>query len=455
MAIIEQDANGNKIYTKDPNGNEIGIQGKVISGILLVLVTLLTMLLIIAHWPDRLPPVNEKASTKYYYKFFSVTYVGVDGVRDDSTVLRIPKNIANIKKDTVANENTNIDTTAEEVDTTISATALTTQTDTNRKPITNMGSSKKAECLAKNTHPKSLIDLNTLLLLLVALSGFLGNMIHVGTSFTTFVGAGKFKRSWLLWYFVKPFTAAALAVGVYIIFRAGFLNSGDVAASVNLYGVIAIAVFAGLFTDMATQKLKEVFAVVFQSGSTRPDPLSHAPITITSVSPDPLPLNLEVAMVISGEGFANRTLTIKIDGEEIEEVLVKPNALLFSYTALKEKPEMILYDEKNVEIIKYTLITETASTVQPIPALVKVDTVDPATIVVGKQVIITINGSGLQADAIVVKMGDAVITNFTGSTTTITFTYTASETGIIKLLVTDKLGNELNKTDITATVANE
>ena len=57
---------------------------------------------------------------------------------------------------------------------------------------------------------------------------------------------------------------------------------------INLYGVVAIAVLAGLYTDMATQKLKEVFAVVFLN---RGNKVTHLEIIseggITGVVADP------------------------------------------------------------------------------------------------------------------------------------------------------------------------
>jgi len=116
----------------------------------------------------------------------------------------------------------------------------------------------------QNTATGALIHINTVLLILVALGGFAGNMIHIATSFVTFIGDKKFERSWILWYCVKPFTAAALALGFYFVFRGGFLNTSAEAPNINLYGVMTIAILTGLFTDTATLKMKEVFEVLFK-----------------------------------------------------------------------------------------------------------------------------------------------------------------------------------------------
>ncbi|MGC4103096.1 IPT/TIG domain-containing protein [Ferruginibacter sp.] len=339
------DSNGNPVYETDSSGNEIGEWGKRLSGIVLVLITVFAIIAIIAHWPDKMPPQGPNTCTKYHYKWFHITYLGAEG-RDnsDTSVFFIPRNAVIVKKDSPA-VTVVVDTNA--VSNKDSLGKAKKITDSIRVNIMQTQSCKKSIGCT--------IDLNTLILLLVALGGFLGNLIHIASSFTNFIGAGKFKRSWVLWYFVKPFTASALAVGVYIIFRAGFLNSGEATASVNLYGVVAIAILAGLFTDMATQKLKEVFAVIFQTSTARPNPLELPKVKITSCNPATLPLNQAVNVVLSGTGFDNRVLKLKIDGTEIANFTTQPNSIVFNYTATTAKPQLIIYDEKNTELVRFEL----------------------------------------------------------------------------------------------------
>src|ERR1019366_9213395 len=87
-----------------------------------------------------------------------------------------------------------------------------TQPDTTHKDKADTGAALKSD-KEKGSKPRrvnrpvpnpclrgDLINLNVLLLELVAAAGFLGNMIYISISFTTFVGAGMFKKSWLLWY---------------------------------------------------------------------------------------------------------------------------------------------------------------------------------------------------------------------------------------------------------------
>lgn len=452
FGITRVDANGNAIYLKDPDGNEIGRLGKRLAGLTLVLVTVAAMLAVIALWPDKLPPANQGASTQYYYKLFAVTYAGQGGVSPDSAVITVRKS-ALIKDSAKLNKDSVVQDVAPAIDSMIAeqvAAPDSVQKDTAKTTVPVVAKIKIAKPLSK-----CVIDLNTLILLLVALAGFLGNMIHISASFTNFVGAGKFKRSWVLWYFVKPFTAAALAVGVYIIFRAGFLNAGEAVASVNLYGVVALAILAGLYTDMATQKLKEVFAVVFQSSTTRPDPLSYPPVKISDALPNPLPLNTPTQMVVTGEGFANRKFTVKINDVEINDVVIKPNALLFNYEATSDNPEMVLYDEKSVEVLKFIIATKEAAATQP--AAPTVTSIAPATATVNTATTVTITGTGLTAAGITVNItntADATDTTaikdaaLTQAETSITFTYTPTKAGTYNMAVASSDGTVLNNQDI-------
>jgi hypothetical protein len=428
MSITRTDANGNIIYNIDPSGNEIGQRGKWLAGILLASVTLFTIIVIVAHWPDRMPPVNSNAGTKYQYKWFAITYLDSNGKDPaDTTIFQTPKTI----------------------DTPMVIAG--TNTDSLKRIKDSIAKQQAAIVAPSKKRSTCTIDLNTLLLLLVALSGFLGNMIHIASSLTNFIGAGKFKRSWLLWYWVKPFTAAALAVGVYIIFRAGFLNSADATASVNLYGVVAIALLAGLFTDMATQKLKDVFAVVFQSGTVRPNPLDYPPLKITSITPARLPLDQEIDVVVSGVGFENRILKIKIDGEEIKEAVIQPNSIVFKYKAGKDKPkpQLIIYDDKGVEITKYDLLTISAD--EP-ATTVSVTDISPVTLVVNTETEINITGMGLDTATLVIKAGDNTIpdSDIIKTADSIKFKYLATAAGNIDFVVLDDKGNELIKKTITA-----
>lgn len=116
------------------------------------------------------------------------------------------------------------------------------------------------------------IHLNTIMFFLVALSGFLGSMIHLSSSLTNYIGAGELKSNWLPWYFVKPFTAMGVALVFYFVIKAGLLSL-DSGEEINLFGVVVLSALAGLFTDKATIKLEEIFTTIFKPQDARPDKL--------------------------------------------------------------------------------------------------------------------------------------------------------------------------------------
>lgn len=190
----------------DNTGNEINATGLWVAGIIIILLLLSSCLFIIAYWPDKLPSPKGDIKPLYTNEWFHVR-------------------LANISEDT-----------------------------TKVQSVKNSSSVNKEE--------SGLIHLNTILLILVAAGGFMGNLIFMGSSLTTHVGARNFSKSWILWYCVNPFTAAALALGIYFVFRGGFLNMSDDSSNINLYGVMTLSVLAGLFTKQTTDKLQGVFGSI-------------------------------------------------------------------------------------------------------------------------------------------------------------------------------------------------
>lgn len=186
--------------------------------------------------------------------------------------------------------------------------------------------------LLKNGSGGGKIHINTVLFLLVALSGFMGSMVHVATSFTNYIGAGRFKRDWILWYFVKPFTAAGVAVIFYMVLNAGLLSGGaSGGVGINPYGVVILAALAGLFTDKATLKLEEVFTILFQPKDPRPDRMEEKSVRITGLDPKKLLLDKDNNIIIKGENLDQGKLTVKINGEDVQNMKVEKNAISFSY----------------------------------------------------------------------------------------------------------------------------
>jgi IPT/TIG domain len=445
----------------DADGNEISKWGKRKAGFLLILITAIMVLALIAHWPNKMPSPTASYA-RYSYKLFHVTLVDQDGkpmegISTDSAIIRIvglhKDSLAAMEQQADSIENQLTDSTDESAG---DSALMVLQLDTLSKKINSQKAVMAKGIKAEAGKASCYIDLNTLIMILVAIAGFLSNMIHIASSFTNFIGEGKFKRSWILWYFVKPFTASALAVAVYVIFRAGFLNASDVATNVNLYGVVAISILAGLFTDMATLKLKEVFGVIFNTSTQRRDAMENVPVKITGVSPKTLRMNNEENIVISGSGFDKNTLVIKINGQEVaQSEEADANAVYLKYTATTAgKQKLVIYDDKGKVLATKELEAEDSSDPAPAPpaAAINVNSVDPTAITTNIAAPITITGSGLDTAGITVKMGtqDIDLTAATVSATAITFNYTATADGATDLIVADKDGKEINKTTITA-----
>lgn len=109
------------------------------------------------------------------------------------------------------------------------------------------------------------------LVFLVLLAGALGSFLHSARSFADFVGNKRMAGSWAWWYLLHPFTGAIMALVFYAAVRGGFLaitGGANVAPSdLSPYGVTAIAALVGMFSNQATQKLADIFDVLFKPSS--------------------------------------------------------------------------------------------------------------------------------------------------------------------------------------------
>lgn len=109
-----------------------------------------------------------------------------------------------------------------------------------------------------------LLGLETRLILLVALVGALGASIHMGTSFAFFAGKSELAASWLWWYLLRPFIGAALGTILYLIVRGLLFSTAAEAKAVNLFGILAFAGLAGMFSKQAIEWLRQVFDQMFR-----------------------------------------------------------------------------------------------------------------------------------------------------------------------------------------------
>ncbi len=114
------------------------------------------------------------------------------------------------------------------------------------------------------------------MIFIVLLSGGIGGMIHALQSFVGFVGSKSFISSWLWWYVIRPVVGAGLALLFYLSLRGGLLTTSTGVKNLSVFGFASISTLAGLFSEQATAKLKELFDTMFKTDDLRPDKLKKA-----------------------------------------------------------------------------------------------------------------------------------------------------------------------------------
>lgn len=101
--------------------------------------------------------------------------------------------------------------------------------------------------------------------ILAFLAGIIGSATHGISSLMDFRGNRRLFRSWSLWYFALPIVGGMVAIIFYITVRAGFIAGNNGTENINPFGIAAVSVMVGLFTDKATTKLAEVFDTMFKT----------------------------------------------------------------------------------------------------------------------------------------------------------------------------------------------
>jgi hypothetical protein len=179
------------------------------------------------------------------------------------------------------------------------------------------------------------------LILLVAWVGALGGLTHAMGSFGTYVGNRELKPSWLWWYGLKPVLSAAVAVLVFLVFRAGLAPDLGLATG-DCLKVAGFAGLVGLFAEPATVKLKDIFDAFF---TPRRDPredksgqvAASTPPQIRSVDPKTLKAGNAAVLQIAGANFADGCV-VRIGPESFLPRRISSSALEVSVPANVLKP---------------------------------------------------------------------------------------------------------------------
>lgn len=170
------------------------------------------------------------------------------------------------------------------------------------------------------------------LLILVIVAGALGSYMHVAGSFAAHISSRDLKTSWRWWYVMRLLIGPALACVFYLALRGGFLSGDRTGADVNPHGVAALAGLVGLFSKQATDKLKEVFEILFRTAEA-PDRASALeareldPATVTAGSAD-------TEVTVRGSGFSSAARVL-IGDEPVTSKLIDATQLAAIVPAAK------------------------------------------------------------------------------------------------------------------------
>ncbi len=104
---------------------------------------------------------------------------------------------------------------------------------------------------------------STSLIVLALVAGGLGALIHVATSFATYVGNGRLLWRWVLWYIARLGVGAALGGVFYFLVRGGFFSSSSLTTDINPYGIAGLAALVGMLSKQAADKLANLFETLF------------------------------------------------------------------------------------------------------------------------------------------------------------------------------------------------
>lgn len=105
------------------------------------------------------------------------------------------------------------------------------------------------------------------LVLVVALSGALGGLVHSLKSFYWYLGNRGLVWSWAGMYILMPFLGSALGLIFYLVIRGGFFSPQATVDQTSPFGFAALSVLVGLFSEQAVLKLKKVAETVLTEAS--------------------------------------------------------------------------------------------------------------------------------------------------------------------------------------------
>jgi hypothetical protein len=204
-----------------------------------------------------------------------------------------------------------------------------------------LAAKKAAQAVAVVDVDVCTIQLGNLILILVAAAGFLGNLIHVSKSLSYYIGMKEFQRSWIPWYVIKPFTASGLALLIYFATNSTSSAVNGQAIPINLTAIMLTAGLTGLFTDIATQKLKVIFEAILKPAENHSaptdkpatPPLIKVPtVDMTKVIPEKINPKIVNQVKIPGQNLDPKNLVVKINDKVIDNSIITVTATMISFS---------------------------------------------------------------------------------------------------------------------------
>jgi IPT/TIG domain len=148
------------------------------------------------------------------------------------------------------------------------------------------------------------LSTNVRLLLIVVVVGALGSLVHVIRSFYWYVGNRNLKASWLLMYFLLPFSGAGLALLFFLITRGVSSQPVNIQSSVD--GYAALAALVGMFSQQALMKLKKIAEGFFSEAEKGKDPaIPPSSPKITAINPKEGPTSGGTMVTVTGTGLTS------------------------------------------------------------------------------------------------------------------------------------------------------
>ena len=181
-------------------------------------------------------------------------------------------------------------------------------------------------------------------MLVVLTCSVLGAMIHASSSLAFHMNTRTLTTRWIWFLVMRAPIAVALGLCFYMLLRGGLLNSAGLQGEtpLNVYGLGAMSAMVGLFTEPATNKLRDVFNTLLSPSSSPPPELKTMPV-INKASPPMLLAGQDYAQVvrIEGDDF-HKTDKVIIDGTVYETEFISEGELKITFTAEELADEQTL-----------------------------------------------------------------------------------------------------------------